>query len=422
MEILFTILVSLVLLKGLVGAIEGICYHRDIRTHLASRLPNWTPRASVILPCKGMEHDLDKNVEALLKQNYPSYELLLVTATAADPALPLLRQLAARFPELHTKIVTAGISQERGEKVHNLIQAISNADPSSEVFVFTDSDCRPHRNWLRDLVAPLQNEHIGVSTGYRWYFPSRQNFAGVLRSVWNGSIATLLGNHNRNFAWGGSMAIRRSAFERANVLEHWKHTISDDYSMTQAMRKSKFRVHYEPRCLIGSYGQCGWSELLEWSTRQMIITKIYSRKLWKLALVSQWTFVLVWWWAVVRWAQAVWHQFSPASMFNSANAGHLLRYSLMVGFVFLLGAFRGLYRIQTIKLIHPDRRPDINRFWWGYVLLFPLASTLTAYNLFVSVFTSALEWRGVRYELQSPIQVRVIRDDSRSLGFQKSLP
>ncbi len=411
MEILFTLLVSLILLKGLVGAIESIRYHRNIRTHLASRLPDWTPRASVILPCKGMEHDLEKNVTALFQQNYPSYELLLVTATAADPSRPLFREVSSRFPALQTKIVTAGISQERGEKVHNLIQAISNADPTSEVFVFTDSDCRPHRDWLRDLIAPLQKEHIGVSTGYRWYFPSRQNFASVLRSVWNGSIATLLGNHDHNFAWGGSMAIRRSTFERAKVLEHWKHTISDDYSMTQAMRDAKFAIHYEPRCLIGSYGRCSWSELLEWTTRQMIITKVYAHKLWRLALVSQWTFVLVWWWAVVRWVQAVWHQFGPSSMSNGAEAGRLLKYSLMVGFIFLLGAFRGAYRMQTIKLIHLSRKLDISRFWWGYVLLFPLASTLTAYNLLVSAFTSAVEWRGVRYELQSPRQLRVIRND-----------
>ena len=214
------------------------------------------------------------------------------------PPWSLFGSLAGKFPGHKIRFVTAGLSPDRGEKVHNLIQAVAQVDPSSEVFVFTDSDSRPHLCWLQELVAPLRNEEVGLSTGYRWYYPTRGNLASVIRSTWNGSIATLLGNHNHNFAWGGSMAIRKTTFHSARVLDYWQRSISDDYSMTQALKDAKLRIHYEPRCLIGSYGRCGWGELLEWSTRQMILTKVYSRKLWQLALVSQWTFSLVWWWAL----------------------------------------------------------------------------------------------------------------------------
>lgn len=410
LEPVLTILAVLMLAKGLLGVFEGVHYLDYIRKHLAIRPEPWMPPVSVILPCKGLDFELEKNVEAVFRQTYPVFEVLIVTATESDAALQPLKRLAARFPGEMIRFVTAGISSDRGEKVHNLIQAVAQVDPASEVFVFTDSDSRPHLCWLQELVAPLRNENVGVSTGYRWYYPSRGNLASVVRSVWNGSIATLLGNHSHNFAWGGSMAIRRETFLRARVLEYWQRSISDDYSMTQAMKDAKLRIHYEPRCLIGSYGRCGWRELLEWSTRQMILTKVYSRRLWQLALVSQWTFSLVWWWAL----GGVLTTFFPrpsGPIVSFLWSGGVRKYALLAGLLFLFGAARGWYRTRTIQHLRPEHREEIQNFWWGYVLLFPLASTLTAYNLARSAFTSSIEWRGVRYELGPAQALRVIRND-----------
>jgi cellulose synthase/poly-beta-1,6-N-acetylglucosamine synthase-like glycosyltransferase len=398
------------LAKGLFGVFEGIRYLEYVRKHLAARPEPWMPPVSVIVPCKGLDFELDQNIEAVFRQVYPSFEVLIVTATENDPAVEPLQRLAARFPGHKIRFVTAGISPDRGEKVHNLIQAVARVDSASEVLVFTDSDSRPHLCWLQELVAPLRDEHIGVSTGYRWYYPTRGNLAGVVRSVWNGSIATLLGNHSHNFAWGGSMAIRKATFHRARVLGYWQRSISDDYSMTQAMKDAVLRIHYEPRCLIGSYGSCGWRELLEWSTRQMVLTKVYSRKLWRLALASQWTFSLVWWWAVAG-VVITFFPMAQSSTVLSVWSGGLRKYALLSGLLFLFGALRGWYRIRTIQHLRPERRNEIQAFWWGYVLLFPLASTLTAYNLAQSAWTSSVEWRGVRYEFGAAQELRVIRSE-----------
>jgi ceramide glucosyltransferase len=410
LESVLTVLAVLVLAKGLFGVFEGIRYLEYVRKHLAARPEPWMPRVSVIVPCKGLDFELEKNIEAVFRQVYPFFEVLIVTATESDAALEPLKRLAAKFPGHKIRFVTAGISPDRGEKVHNLIQAVARVGSASEVLVFTDSDSRPHLCWLQELVAPLRDEHIGLSTGYRWYYPTRGNLASVVRSVWNGSIATLLGNHNHNFAWGGSMAIRKSTFHRARVLEYWQRSISDDYSMTQAMKGAALRIHYEPRCLIGSYGICGWRELLEWSTRQMILTKVYSRKLWQLALASQWTFSLVWWWALAGVAVSLFPK-GEASIPSAVWGGGIQKYVLLSGLLFLFGALRGWYRVRTIQHLRPERRNEIQDFWWGYVLLFPIASTLTAYNLARSAWASSVEWRGVRYEFGAAQELRVIRSE-----------
>jgi cellulose synthase/poly-beta-1,6-N-acetylglucosamine synthase-like glycosyltransferase len=353
---------------------------------------------------------LEKNVGALLRQEYPDYEVIFVTASANDLSVPLLRLLAAQTPERKVKFVTAGVSEERGEKVHNLSQAADKIAAESVVYVFTDSDSRAPSNWLRQLVSPLRDEGLGACTGYRWFFPVRGNFASVLRSAWNGSVATLLRDHDHNFAWGGSMAIRRATFERAQVLRYWKHSISDDYSLARALNATGFKICYEPRCLIPSHGDCSWRELLEWSTRQILITKIYSRRLWQLALVSQFPFLAGWWWGLGGLILGF-GQFWAQSAGGLGLTSRSRQLGAMIGVIYLLGALRGLWRLRAVNLIFREQRHAVNRFWWGYVLLAPLVSTLTGYNLLVSLLTSTLEWRGVRYELKSAEEVRVVRSE-----------
>ncbi len=406
MDLLFLLLAGVVLLKGLLGAWHSLSYRRYLDRRLSPAPPAWTPPASVIVPCKGTDFELQENMEAVLDQEFEDYEVLFVTSTESDPSLADLRRAARKFPGRRVKFVVSGHSNQRGEKVHNLLRALDQADPDSEVLVFADSDGRPHRQWLRDLLSPLRDPEIGASTGYRWFFPRSGNLASLLRATWNSSIATLLGGHRHNFAWGGSMAIRRSTFAAVDVPAFWKHSVSDDFSLTEAVNAAGLRVHFQPRCLVATHGDCTWRELLEWSARQVIITKVYSPGRWRLALLSEWPFVWFWWWTVgelLAWALGA----GGAIEIRWLEGGALL---LLLGVVWLLGAVRGLFRWRMIRRIRPEQQERLKRDFWGYLFLGPLAATLTACNLAVSLFTSTIVWRRVRYELVSSREVRVVRE------------
>ena len=406
MDSLFLLLAGVVLLKGLLGALHSLSYQRYLDRRLSQSPPAWMPPASVIVPCKGGDFELQENMEAILDQEFEDYEVIFVTATESDPSLGVLRGAARKFPGRRIKFVVSGFSNQRGEKVHNLLRALDRVDPGSQVLVFADSDGRPHRRWLRDLLSPLRDPEIGASTGYRWFFPRSGNLASLLRAIWNSSVATLLGEHRHNFAWGGSMAIRRSTFAAVDVPAYWEHSVSDDYSLAEAVRAAGLRIHYQPRCLVASHGDCNWRELLEWSTRQVIITKVYSRALWRMALLSEWPFVLFWWWAVGELLA------SALGVGGAIRIGWLqgAPLLLLLGAAWLLGAVRGLFRWKMICRIRPEQRERLKRDFWGYLLLGPLAATLTAFNLLVSLFTSTIVWRRVRYRLVSSREVRVVRE------------
>ncbi len=55
-------------------------------------------------------------------------------------------------------------------KISALINGIKNTG-DVEVYVFADSDIKPHKKWLSLLVSDLNNNDVGATTGYRWFFP-----------------------------------------------------------------------------------------------------------------------------------------------------------------------------------------------------------------------------------------------------------
>ncbi|MFI5175276.1 MAG: glycosyltransferase [Terriglobia bacterium] len=406
-------LAILVLIQGFVSVWEGLRYHSYVLSTLREeRIERPWPRVTVVVPCKGVDHELEENLKAVIRQDSPAHEIIFVSAREDDPAQEICRKLQAELPLLPIQCLVAGTSDQRGEKVNNLLEAVRKADPSTEVFVFADSDAKPSQSWLRELVSPLdtQGPPVGATTGYRWYFPEFGNPSGVLRSAWNAGIATLLGPHDRNFCWGGSTAIRRETFERVRVGDYWQHSISDDYSMTQALKDAHLSIRFVPQCLLPSRGRTTWREVVQWSTRQLIITRVYSNKLWKLAAVSQSVFALT-----VLLGSALlpreWGLFFSSGMSFSTSTARfgVLPVTAFLLAIFLLGFVRGFFRWLSVRSILPSHHENLDHFGWTYVFLPPLISLFSAYILWRSALTNRVEWRDRVYKLMSSQEVKVLR-------------
>ena len=180
------------------------------------KYPEFTPFATVFVPCRGVDDGLKENIKAIFAQDYPAFEIIFVSDRADDPAFAIIEEARRSFagesgPTM--RFVVSGPATDSGQKVHNLRVAVAEADPQSEIFVFVDTDARPATNWLQLLVRPLQDPDLGATTGYRWFIPVRGGVASHLRSVWNAAIASALGEQpEKNFCWGGSTAIRRETF------------------------------------------------------------------------------------------------------------------------------------------------------------------------------------------------------------------
>jgi cellulose synthase/poly-beta-1,6-N-acetylglucosamine synthase-like glycosyltransferase len=415
------------LLAQSVGALfGGFRFLRYMRLSRSRPLNNFTPPAAVIIPCKGIETDFESNISSYLCQDYPYYQVIFTVASMDDPAYQAIRtrlenvskkkqneEAEAVDPQerrprfggsndrenggVQTALVVAGYSELRAAKVHNLLQGLKAVDAKAEVLVFADLDAHPARDWLRSLVAPLQDPTVTVSTGFRWYLPGL-GFVSHLRAAWDASVATFLGEHEYNFAWGGSMAVRTIDFKRLAVAErYWANAATDDLTLTRAVHEAGGRIRFEPRCLVASRGEAKFGEFLRFANRQIILTRVYWPGLW--------------------WTGAAAYVFFCGTMLlglvmlalPSTSAGQRLLIAAILLAIVLLVMSKGLIHMTVAKELFPEEAASLSRYGARYWQLSLLAPWVMLINYLVSIVTRRMEWRGTLYELKDRNQTRVIR-------------
>jgi len=391
----FYILAALQVLLGIYSLIDGVRWLKMARRRLGAHPGFYAPRVAVICPCKGLEPRLEENLAALLGFDYPNYEVFFALASAQDPAGDVLRRIAARS-KVPAQIVVAGPPEGCGEKVNNLRCAVEQLPGEFEVLVFADSDGRPGRGWLRQMVAPLADPREGALTTFRWYLPDRGGFASALAAAWNAAIVTHLGEHSGNFCWGGGTAIRRKTFEEIRALEFWSGSVSDDYSLTRALRHAGRRIVFAPECLVPTLQDVDLAGLFAFTNRQFIITRVYAPRLWAAAALSHLlycgTLLLGLGLALRAWIEGF-------------TAMHIFLLAVTPA---LLAAAKGYLRLVAAGEMLAAWKRRLLDFGWAWTMLAPLVPFVYLVNSVVAAFTRQIRWRGIRYLLVSPAQTRIL--------------
>ncbi|HYE12857.1 MAG TPA: glycosyltransferase family 2 protein, partial [Pyrinomonadaceae bacterium] len=337
---------------------------------------------------------------SLFLQHYPAYELIFVSDDREDTALAVAEEVWKSLrgeTVARVSFVAAGRATDTGQKVHNLRAAVAAVSADSEVLVFVDTDARPSPDWLRSLVAPLAGVGVGAATGYRWFLPVGGGLASHLRSVWNASIASALGPEGRrNFCWGGSTAIRRETFERLGVRERWRGAASDDYALTRALHEAGLPIRFVPACLTPSVEDCTFAELVEFTTRQLKITRVYAPHLWRVVLVSNALFAVAFFGGL-------------ALALGRAAAGLTFAWPLFAVFaIFLLGVWKVFFRLRAAALVLEGHHARLRAGVWAHLLLWPLTALLFLYNALAAARSRRIVWRGIAYRLKSPTETEII--------------
>jgi len=355
---------------------------------------------ALIVPCKGLDTDFEQNIASLLAQEYENFSVFFVVAEESDPAYAALCRLKERLSgsckAREVRILVAGRADSCSQKIHNLLHAYSKIPPETEILAFADSDICVRSNWLAHLVWPLREFRYGASSGYRWFIPKRNNLASIALSCLNAKVAQQLGNTRFNQAWGGSMAIHVETFRKVGLEKLWPRVLSDDLSLTYAVKKAGMKLAFVPACLVASYESTTWRKLLEFGRRQFLITRVYRPWTWFYGLLCCLYSVLCLWPTAALAVYAV-------------RTGHPdSRLFVAVPVVFLLcQAGRAALRQRMIcRVLAKDREnmrtariADVFFSWaWSLLLLVLMLS---------SAVGRTICWRGIRYKLLGPTETIV---------------
>jgi cellulose synthase/poly-beta-1,6-N-acetylglucosamine synthase-like glycosyltransferase len=394
-ETFFYLLVLLQILMGAYLLWQCVQWLGYVRRRLHTDPGFYAPKVALLCPCKGTEPGLERNLVSLTEFERQNYEIFFILASATDSARSIIDRVI-KTSRVKAHVVIAGNPNGCSEKVNNLRAAIEQLDPEFEVLVFTDSDGRPGKTWLHHLVAPLGDVRIGATTTMRWFIPNRSNLPTALLAAWNAPVVTMLTEKGKNFCWGGGTAIRRSVFEQSGVLDEWKNSVSDDYSLTAALDRTNRSIVFLPECLTLSYVETDFQGLLEFTNRQVLITRVYAEKVWGPAAGTHLLYCLT----LLFGALLI-----LGDVFAQRPAFHLVTLTFLP---LLLSAIRSSLRLIGVTEALPAARSQISGQAWIYVLLTLFVPFLYVVNFANSLFTRKIRWRGLTYELAGPQHTRIV--------------
>jgi len=193
----------------------------------------FAPHVSVLKPVHGVDFGSEENFASFCNQNYPNFEILFAVNDESDPAVPLIRKLAAAHPERKIRLFTDAPLLGENRKVNNL--ALMTREASHEILAITDGDVRVGPDYLRSVVAPFANSETGAVTSL-YNGVAQNNLFGELEALGAASdfaagVLVAERMEGLNFALGASIVTTKTWIQGIGGLEPISHLLADDYEL-----------------------------------------------------------------------------------------------------------------------------------------------------------------------------------------------
>ena len=190
------------------------------------------PPVSLLKPVRGIDPGADDALESFFRLDYPAYEIVFGVQDASDPVVPHLERLRAEHPDVPARLVVAAAPGPNRKAC--VLDALARA-ARHEVLVATDADMSVAPGWLRDVVAALSPEDVGLVTcPYRAADPG--SLAARLEALHMGvtflpSAVVASRLFRMPFAMGSTMALRRSDLDAVGGFAALAPFLADDYEL-----------------------------------------------------------------------------------------------------------------------------------------------------------------------------------------------
>ena len=405
----------------LFAAILLVLIHSILVIYIAPTFWNWEstplqdsdcPKTVVCLNLRGLDPFLKTALPALLNQDYPNYDVIIVVDHPDDPVYALAEEVIKASDKNNVKL---GVLKNRKETCSlvnsSLIQTIQSNLNDYEVVAMIDADAMPHKTWLRELVAPLRNKKIGAVTGQRWYFPPRANMGDLIRYIWN--IPAVLQMIFFKIPWGGSLGIRIDVLQKCKVLDYYEKALVQDVPLFNILKSHGYTIEFVPSVLMINRESVTLSSLVPWIQRQLLWAILYHSSWWKIVMHG----ILV---TIVPLLLLT--LIATTAFFNQPFIAVVASLTL-IGYV-------GITLCQLLLLEYLVRRiiKKRNEFtkWLTPLKLIAFIPAMILTQLFYpkallfALFSRNIEWRGINYRIDAPLKVKMLNYEPYQIKQRKN--
>lgn len=162
--------VSLLILLLLIIFYYRFYYNKPLKFHLKSEHTSPTPQpgVSVIIIAKENSEELRQNLPAILNQNYPDFEVIIVNIGFTEETHNLIQSLKLEYTNLYdTFLPYEPLEKKTDRKKLALTLGIKAA--KKEVLLFTEADTKPDsEEWISSMMKNMTDDK-DVVIGYSYF-------------------------------------------------------------------------------------------------------------------------------------------------------------------------------------------------------------------------------------------------------------
>ncbi len=256
----------------------GLVYFR-FRRLPALQTDKPLPGVSIIKACYDNQDNEADNFDHFFNQDYPGpIELLFTVSRETDPIVPTVRSYLARYPQVDAKLVLSKSKFAYWNKVNSLKDAQDQA--KHEVIIWSDSDVVVRKDYVRQMVACLQEPGVSVVTTPQYDFRI-DNFATGFKVPGNNCddatfmMAYNLLNRRKRVALGHSIGFRASEFNSfgPQAWETIGKFLADDLALPYVFNSHGKRVVFRNIYCPVEYRGKTFKQVIEQKRRWVVCQK-----------------------------------------------------------------------------------------------------------------------------------------------------
>ena len=186
------------------------------------------PGVSVVLAAHNERENLANYLQALLTQDWPEYEVIVVDDGSEDDTRQVVESYMVQDPRLHMTFVPYGA---RVGSTKKLALTLAAKAAKYDYLLLTDADCVPESNqWIRSMMAGF-DESKDIVLGFSPYFEDKGHVNRLVRydTLFNGLHylgAALCGHPYMGV--GRNLAYRKSLFFESGGFTHLMNNKAGD--------------------------------------------------------------------------------------------------------------------------------------------------------------------------------------------------
>ncbi|MBK9191080.1 MAG: glycosyltransferase [Crocinitomicaceae bacterium] len=254
-----------------------LLYPLRLAIHKKKQTSAETPSVSVIVCARNEEDNLFKNLPAVLTQDYPKFEVIVVNDMSVDESKHIIRAYQEKYPHLRIIELEKNRHRKFGKKMPLTI-GIKGAQ--YEHLVMIDADCYPAGNqWLKTIVRNYtEGKEIVIGVGP---YETEKSFLNKLIRFDTTTIASTYLSFacagKPYMAVGRNMSYTRKRFFEVDGFKSHYHIQSgdDDLFMRDAATKKNVAVEISPESFVFSHPKQTWAEWIKQKQRHFTTAPRY---------------------------------------------------------------------------------------------------------------------------------------------------